>query len=202
HVNSQDITSYDYFAPISEAGDVNEKYLAIRKWIKSIPDWKNKPYDVPANNKKTAYGTVSMIPLGGFFDANGGTCVTADDPMSFEQLGHPFGFVVYMKKLEKCGKTLEIEKLKDFGYVILGKNHIGTMINSYYGKSKRTVSLEGCKDGDTLAILVENSARLTSGTADDHKGILSDVRLDGEVLKGWDQCKVLFPFTNFDKVKN
>ncbi|KHJ96008.1 beta-galactosidase domain protein [Oesophagostomum dentatum] len=53
--DAPDITSYDYFAPISEAGDVNEKYLAIRKWIKSIPDWKNKPYDVPANNKSAEF---------------------------------------------------------------------------------------------------------------------------------------------------
>ncbi|VDN26771.1 unnamed protein product [Cylicostephanus goldi] len=45
------ITSYDFFAPISECGDVNEKYLAIRNWIKSLPNWKNKPFDVPPNNK-------------------------------------------------------------------------------------------------------------------------------------------------------
>ncbi|PIO70220.1 glycosyl hydrolase family 35 [Teladorsagia circumcincta] len=44
------ITSYDYFAPISEAGDVTPKYLAIRSWIKSIPDWKLPPLDVPSNN--------------------------------------------------------------------------------------------------------------------------------------------------------
>uniref|UniRef100_A0A183FJL0 Beta-galactosidase n=1 Tax=Heligmosomoides polygyrus TaxID=6339 RepID=A0A183FJL0_HELPZ len=44
--NAPVITSYDYFAPISEAGDVTPKYLAIRAWIKSLLDWKTPPLDI------------------------------------------------------------------------------------------------------------------------------------------------------------
>uniref|UniRef100_A0A0K0CVY1 Beta-galactosidase n=1 Tax=Angiostrongylus cantonensis TaxID=6313 RepID=A0A0K0CVY1_ANGCA len=49
-LNAKCITSYDYFAPISEAGDITEKYLAIRSWMKGIPGWKTRPLDVPKNN--------------------------------------------------------------------------------------------------------------------------------------------------------
>ncbi|RCN33602.1 glycosyl hydrolase family 35 [Ancylostoma caninum] len=189
------ITSYDYFAPISEAGDVTDKYLAIRAWIKSLPDWKNKPYDVPANNKKTAYGNVTMVLVNGFGDQANDMCEDSEDPMSFEKLEQPFGF-----KLETCGKTLDIKQLKDFGYVILNGTHTGTFMNSYYGKAKRSVDLERCNPGDILAILVENTARLTSGTENDRKGILSEVRLDNQVLKGWTQCKMLFPNEDINKM--
>ncbi|EPB72383.1 glycosyl hydrolase family 35 [Ancylostoma ceylanicum] len=194
------ITSYDYFAPISEAGDVTDKYLAIRTWIKSLPDWKNKPYDVPANNKKTAYGTVTMALMGGLSARLNEMCEDSEDPMSFEKLEQPFGFVTYIKKLETCGKTLDIKQLKDFGYVIINETHMGTFMNSYYGKAKRSVDLEGCTPGDTLAILVENTARLTSGIENDRKGILSEVRLDNQVLKGWTQCKMLFPNGDISKM--
>jgi hypothetical protein len=37
------ITSYDYGSPISESGQITGKYLALRQFIKKIPDWKNKP---------------------------------------------------------------------------------------------------------------------------------------------------------------
>lgn len=42
-------------------------------------------------------------------------------------------------------------------------------MNSYYGRARRSVDLEGCIPGDTLAILVENTARLTSGIENDRK---------------------------------
>ncbi|KAK6759061.1 hypothetical protein RB195_016339 [Necator americanus] len=193
------ITSYDYFAPISEDGDINEKYLAIRTWIKSIPDWTNKPFDVPENNPKTSYGDVEMFPLQNLFNSPDDICETSQDPKSFEQLGQPFGFVSYSKRIDECGKTLGIKQLKDFGYVLINTNYTGTLMNSYYDKAIRSVNLEHCRVGDILSILVENTGRLTSGTADDRKGILSEVTLDDKILKGWKQCKILFP--NADEVK-
>lgn len=43
-------TSYDYFAPLSEAADITDKYLAIRDWIKTIENWPNPPKSIPKNN--------------------------------------------------------------------------------------------------------------------------------------------------------
>lgn len=44
------ITSYDYDAPLTEAGDLTPKYMAIRNWLASKPDWPYKPGDVPRDN--------------------------------------------------------------------------------------------------------------------------------------------------------
>ena len=51
-------TTYDYDAPISEAGDLGEKFMAIRNAISkylTLPDVK-----IPANSKKISYGKVKM----------------------------------------------------------------------------------------------------------------------------------------------
>ncbi|ETN79569.1 glycosyl hydrolase family 35 [Necator americanus] len=189
--NAPCITSYDYFAPISEAGDITEKYLGIRSWIKNIPTWKNRPLDVPKNNPKKAFGEVNMVPVDDLSASpSSRNCISSVSPMSFEQINQPFGFVLYTRKMDVCGKRLEVKLLKDFGFVYLNNKHLGTLMHSYNGQSERTVHLEGCNPGDILTILVENQGRQTYETVNDYKGILSDVELDGKVLNGWTQCKV------------
>ncbi|EPB69728.1 glycosyl hydrolase family 35 [Ancylostoma ceylanicum] len=181
--NAPCITSYDYFAPISEAGDVTPKYLGIRSWIKSIPDWKTQPLDVPQNNplvpirllvfshplmtdccRKKAFGNVKMVPVDDLTQPpNRRNCISSPSPMSFEQINQPFGFVLYTR---------------------------GTFMHSYNGKSRRSVDLDDCNPGDVLTIFVENQGRQTYETINDYKGILSDVELDKNVLHGWTQCKL------------
>lgn len=48
------VTSYDYDAPLSEAGDPTEKYYAIRQKISDITG--NSLLPVPSATKKIAYG--------------------------------------------------------------------------------------------------------------------------------------------------
>ncbi|KAK6046133.1 hypothetical protein COOONC_16363, partial [Cooperia oncophora] len=137
---------------------------------KSIPDWKTPPLDVPSNNPKKAYGTVKMEPVDDLSGApHEQNCITSDSPMSFEKIGQPFGFVLYTTKMDSCGYSLNITLLKDFGYVYLNKNHLGTFVNSFNGQSKRSVDLKGCTPGDTLQILVENQGRQTYETINDYK---------------------------------
>ncbi|KAK5971721.1 Beta-galactosidase [Trichostrongylus colubriformis] len=168
------ITSYDYFAPISEAGDVTPKYLAIRTWIKSLSDWRTPPLDVPSNNPKKAFGVVEMKPVDSLSrPPNEQNCITSSSPMSFEKIGQPFGFVLYTREMNTCGFSLNITLLKDFGYVYLNKNHLGTFINSFNGHSVRSVDLKGCTSGSTLQILVENQGRQTYETINDYKEGLS-----------------------------
>lgn len=49
-IDSTIITSYDYGSPITESGQITDKYLDIRRFIKQIPNWKNKPLAVPQNH--------------------------------------------------------------------------------------------------------------------------------------------------------
>ncbi|MGH0191481.1 UNVERIFIED_CONTAM: hypothetical protein FKN15_065113 [Acipenser sinensis] len=54
-------TSYDYDSPLSEAGDLTDKYFAIRDVIKMYRKVPDGP--IPPSTPKFAYGAVTMKPL-------------------------------------------------------------------------------------------------------------------------------------------
>ncbi|VDK52470.1 unnamed protein product [Anisakis simplex] len=202
-------TSYDFWAPLSEAGDITEKYLAIRNWIKTIPHWPNPPKDIPKNNSKSAYGKVQMKKVDSLVShemlavmSKKCPLIKSKYPMSFEELQHPFGFVVYKTKLPVAGGNLSVPGLKDYGYGYLFNN---------FEKCSKTWMVIKADAGDYLSIIVENRGRLIINnyglpTANDPKaymvgklidkkmcGILSNVTLNGVVIENWHHYRVPLP---------
>nr|CAH7767869.1 unnamed protein product [Callosobruchus chinensis] len=53
-------SSYDYLSPISEAGDLTEKYWITKELLAKYNPIRTKLPDVPPNPKKTAYANVKM----------------------------------------------------------------------------------------------------------------------------------------------
>lgn len=49
-----------------------------------------------SSSRKTAYGNVAMVLMSGV-SGQQDMCEESQDPMSFEKLGQPFGFVTYIK---------------------------------------------------------------------------------------------------------
>uniref|UniRef100_A0A914E5U3 Glycoside hydrolase 35 catalytic domain-containing protein n=1 Tax=Acrobeloides nanus TaxID=290746 RepID=A0A914E5U3_9BILA len=117
------ITSYDYAAPISENGDVTPLYVAIRNMIQNFTDWDTPPQAIPQNNTKVNYGTVALQRVGTNLISTLTqileSCTTSTYPMTFEQINHGYGFVLYTTTLQKSGKTLSIPGIRDYGYVFL-----------------------------------------------------------------------------------
>ncbi|KAI5413772.1 variant 2, Beta-galactosidase 17 [Lathyrus oleraceus] len=85
-----DLTSYDYDAPIREAGDVdNSKFNAIRRVIarySSVP----LP-SIPSDNKKATYGPIHLQRQSSLFDmfdfTNSSNAIKSKNPMSMENVG-------------------------------------------------------------------------------------------------------------------
>ncbi|CAI2355089.1 unnamed protein product [Caenorhabditis sp. 36 PRJEB53466] len=203
------ITSYDYGAPISEAGDVTANYLEIRKWVKALPEWTTPPLDVPGNAPKGAFGKIKMRlvhsveRMNSMMGLSAGDCVDSDRPISFETLNHPLGLVAYQATIQSCG-NLTIPSFGDFVYVYLNGKYVDTLTRHYYNLTRNSTTLDGCQsdgDGDRrLFLLVENQGRQTYETINDRKGILSDVFLNGEPVRFWTQCGIKLPLqSNFAK---
>lgn len=57
-----DVTSYDYDAPMNEAGDPTQKYLAIRDAVSRYLPLPN--VSVPSPTHKESYGIVKMTAAG------------------------------------------------------------------------------------------------------------------------------------------
>lgn len=47
------------------------------------------------------------------------TCQQGQDPLSFEELNHPYGYVVYSTTLSGGGTKLQTPNVNDYGYVFV-----------------------------------------------------------------------------------
>uniref|UniRef100_A0A0M3IL12 Beta-galactosidase n=1 Tax=Ascaris lumbricoides TaxID=6252 RepID=A0A0M3IL12_ASCLU len=187
-------TSYDYFAPLSEAADITDKYLAIRDWIKTIENWPNPPKSIPKNNPKSAYGVVKMHKIGSLVSDDILELITnrrpilSHYPLSFEELQHPFGFVAYRSKLMVPGGNLTISVIKDYGYVFVGQDYQGMLVDSFEEYEKRWILVKG--HGMLVDSFEEYEKRwiLVKG-----HGILSNVTINGTIMVDWKHYPISSP---------
>ncbi|KAK8551286.1 hypothetical protein V6N12_039934 [Hibiscus sabdariffa] len=206
-----DLTSYDYDAPISESGDVeNAKFKAIRRVVgkyslASLPS-------VPPNNKKTGYGSIQLKRTAFLFDLLGeidsSHIVEAENPTAMEYLNQMFGFVLYASEYapKTGGSKLVIPKVHDRAQVFIScSSEVNGGEVSYVGTierwSNQAIDLPNakCVSDTSLFILVENMGRVNYGPyIFDRKGILSSVYVDGRVLKRWKMISI--PFHNLNEV--
>uniref|UniRef100_A0A914E6E1 Glycoside hydrolase 35 catalytic domain-containing protein n=1 Tax=Acrobeloides nanus TaxID=290746 RepID=A0A914E6E1_9BILA len=122
-------TSYDYGAAIAENGDITPVYLAIRSYIQNISGWEQPPLAIPSNNPASNYGQVPLKRVGTSLVSTliqiQEACSQSTDPLTFESIDHPYGFVLYTATLSAGGKTLVTPNIKDYGYVFVNNNYQG-----------------------------------------------------------------------------
>ncbi|CAG4981214.1 unnamed protein product [Parnassius apollo] len=182
-----DITSYDYDAPLSEAGDPTEKYYLIRNLLSEYyPEIKN--ITAPEPSKKAAYGEITLQPRGSILSTKGRNHlgkkyedVIGSKLPTFESLRQRAGLLLYETTLNDTDGQLKIAKPRDNVYVYVD----GELQGILYRMCKQyTLSIK-CKPGSTLSLLVENQGRINFGShLHDYKGILSTVEHNNTVLDG------------------
>ena len=125
-------TSYDYDAPISEAGDLTDKYVMIRDVLKN---YTNIPTMSVKNGTKANYGEVQLKLIGDVFSQLQKSDIFSGmresyKPMTFEQLGQDNGFVLYQHIFNNTTTdpaVLEVKNLHDRGYVFVDNNFMGIL---------------------------------------------------------------------------
>uniref|UniRef100_A0A667YBE6 Beta-galactosidase n=1 Tax=Myripristis murdjan TaxID=586833 RepID=A0A667YBE6_9TELE len=177
-------TSYDYDAPLTEAGDLTEKYFAIKEHRK-IPEG-----PVPPTTPKYAYGAVKMKKLQTVSDAidklSFSGPVKSMYPLTFIELNQAFGFVLYRTKLPvNCSTPTPLSSplngVHDRAYVSVDGVAVGILERN----KVLTVNVTG-KAGNLVDILVENMGRINyGGGINDFKGLVSNLTLGSDLLKDW-----------------
>ncbi|XP_058780617.1 beta-galactosidase 17-like [Vicia villosa] len=205
-----DLTSYDYDAPITEAGDVdNSKFNAIRSVIarySSVP----LP-SIPSDNEKATYGPIHLQRQYSLFDfTNSSNAFASKNPMSMENVGQFFGFLLYVTEYEarRGGRILSIPKVHDRAQVFISCSSEGRGAKpTYVGTVERWLNKKlslpefQCHSNINLYILVENMGRVNYGPfIFDRKGILSSVYLDENRVLGWKMTPI--PLHNLNEVPN
>ena len=184
---SPQITSYDYDAPLTEAGDPTPKYFEIRNVVSQYLLLPNT--SVPTVSPKGDYGPIFLTPVLKLFEPIGrqllGTVpVESLVPLTFETLGLSHWLVLYETDLVTNPSDPEDlhAMVRDRALVYVDDHLVGTL--SRTNKVYDILSLEE-PYGQKLKILVENQGRLNYGSGlYDYKGI-SNVTLNGVPLGPW-----------------
>jgi len=197
HSYQPDISSYDYDAPLDEAGRPTKKFFLIRQAIeKYLPAGKKMP-ELPAALPVIEIPPFELTEAAGLADLLGKP-VTSERPQTMESLGQSYGFVLYRKRADRAVKgLLEIDECRDYAVVLQGARRLGALDRRLRQQSLE-VELEA---GEPLDILVENMGRTNYGPHmwDDRKGIVGRIRLAGAVLTGWENYAL--PMTNLSMLR-
>ncbi|XP_030807731.1 beta-galactosidase-1-like protein isoform X1 [Camarhynchus parvulus] len=181
-------TSYDYDAPLSEAGDPTEKLFAIRTVISKFQPLPAGP--MPPATPKYAYGWVALQKYADLLDVLDVLCpsgpIQSQFPLTFEALKQVHGFVVYHTQLpwdvpDPAMLGAPPHSICDRGYVMLQKEYQGTLERD----GQTTLHVTG-RAGDSLDILMENMGRISFGAnTSDFKGLLGNLSLNSRPLSNW-----------------
>jgi beta-galactosidase len=189
-------SSYDYDAPLDEAGNATHKFMEFRKVIeKHLAPGHSLP-PVPAAKPTIAIPGIEFskdryltLPRP----------VKSARPLSFEALDQAYGYVLYRTKLvnAKSG-ILNIDSLADYGVVYVNGKMAGTLDRRRYRDS---IFLTLPAGEVTLDILVENMGRINFGKymLQNIKGITQAVYLGGKELKNWEMYSL--PFDDVTKLQ-
>ncbi|KAM9221634.1 beta-galactosidase-1-like protein 2 isoform 3-T3 [Dugong dugon] len=157
-----DVTSYDYDAVLTEAGDYTAKYFKLRDFFGSFS---GAPLPSPPDLlPKTAYEPLMPAFYLSLWDALKymGKPIKSENPVNMENLpvndgnGQSFGYTLYETTIASSGVLSGLVRDRGQGYTV-------------------------------LRILVENRGRVNYGENinDQRKGLIGDLYLDGSPLKNF-----------------
>ena len=180
------ITSYDYNALLSEAGDLTPAYFEVRKIIEerfgSLPELTVK------NSEKAAYGKLELDERCSIFDAAKllANPVHSAAPQFMEDIGQYYGFTLYSTTVDGPRDEAEIkfDSVHDRAVVFIDGKYRG-----YYERTREVEPVsfslekgENCR----IDILCENMGRVNYGPKImDRKGV-KGVRFNLQYHFGWD----------------
>lgn len=184
-------SSYDYDAPISEAGWTTDKYFALRDMLKNYLDSGQILPDIPE--------AIPVMEIPAIrFTQSAPVCFNLPEPkqcediMPMEKFDQGWGSILYRTSLPRdvqAGTVLKITEQHDWTQVFVDGKLLARLDRR---KGQQEVTLPELKAGTRIDLLVEAMGRVNfDRSIHDRKGITEKVELIGdadvpaEVLKGW-----------------
>ncbi|TFC20592.1 beta-galactosidase [Cryobacterium sp. MDB1-18-2] len=175
------VTSYDYDAPLSESGEVTEKYLAFRE---VLARYGPVPAELPEAVPAAPAFEVELDESVTLWDALRELADPAAEPVpglpSMDALGQYTGFALYRSRLAPGAHLLSFGAIRDRAQVFVDGNPVGVLQRDHHDRS---ISLP---KGSTLDLLVEDQGRVNYGPRiGEDKGLIGPATLDGAPLGNW-----------------
>jgi beta-galactosidase GanA len=180
-----DVTSYDYDAPLDEAGRPTPKYFAIRDILARYQPKGAKLPDLPEPLAAITIPGIELDESASVFD-NLPPAVRSAQPGPMESYGQNHGFILYRTRLlGHRGGKLTVTDVHDYAAVFADGRPVGTIDRT---KSETAIDVPKAEPAnETIDILVEAMGRINYGPRLlDRKGITERVTLNNMTLMGWD----------------
>lgn len=181
------VTSYDYDAPLDEAGEPTGKYYAFRDVLRrhgaTIDD-----AALPAPAPRLAPARIALDESVGLFDVLDqlATPIERATPAPMELLGQDVGLILYRTQISaphSLSGQLSVRDAHDRAQIFLDGVLVGVLEREF---SQRSLSVTIPAEGARLDLLVERMGRVNYGpNMADLKGITGDVLLEQRQLYGW-----------------
>jgi beta-galactosidase len=176
------VTSYDYDAPLDEAGHPPQKFFAYRDVILKYTHQVALP--VPPTPPVIAISPFTLERSVSLWD-HLPRPISSDQPLTMEQIDQAYGYVLYRRQLPGGlhRAKLHLDHLQDFAMVYINGKLAGTLDRHFH---QDTIAVDTTQPSQ-LDILVENTGRLnsTKWMRDERKGIRA-VELADRSLLGWE----------------
>ncbi len=200
-----DASSYDYGAPVSESGQVTEKFTATRNLISKylMPGEPPLP-EPPAANPTTTFAAVRLTKFASLF-SNLPTPVSTDNPKTMEYYNQAKGSILYRTVLPagpQC--TFKAHGVHDFAWVFINGKKLTVMDRR---KRNFQATIPARDKESTIDILVHAMGRINFGPEiHDRKGLIGPIQfVDSSAgaiaIKGWKVFNLSYDDTMLDKLK-
>ncbi|MGW0363718.1 glycoside hydrolase family 35 protein [Streptomyces sp. NPDC002990] len=183
------VTSYDYDAPIGEAGELTPKFHAFRRVIGKYVRLPDEPLPEPPPRitpaRATPAGTVSLLAALAT-GVLGGPALLRPAPESMERLGQSHGLIHYRTTITgpRPAMPVRIDGLGDRAYVFADGEPLGILDRN---RPDEGLDLAVGAAGVVLDVLVRAQGRVNYGPLlDDRKGIWRGVRHGHQQLFEWE----------------
>lgn len=195
-----DVTSYDYDAVLTEAGDFTVKYEKYREVIGKYTQLPQVTFSTDI--KKKDYGALKVQEKVSLFRVldDLSSPVSNTFPIPMEKLDQSYGYILYRSALDR---EQNLEKIRLWGAndranIFVDQKPLITLYDRELLKEAEVKA--DFESGALLDILVENMGRVNFGPLmeSQRKGIAGCVQLNGHMHYNWEMYTL--PFNNLEKL--
>ncbi|MED6241474.1 hypothetical protein ATANTOWER_015707 [Ataeniobius toweri] len=177
------VSSYDYDAPLSEAGEYTAKYHLLRDLFSRYNTRGDNLPDMPTLRYREAYEPAIMYQHLSLWDALSFAegPFKSSKPINMENLpannanGQSYGYTLYETTINSGGLLQSGDNVRDRALVFVDRRYIGL-----FKHQNLELAVPDGKEKRTLSFLVENCGRVHHGRDLDkqHKGLVGDILLN------------------------
>ncbi|WP_426322010.1 glycoside hydrolase family 35 protein [Microbacterium sp. E-13] len=182
------VTSYDYDAPLDEAGRPTEKFWKFRDVIARHEAVPPLPSDVRVPSEFVVPESVPLLGAGVLDDVAPGEWAPYESAPTLDDLGMASGFLRYRAFLSGSDEpaVLDLGEVRDRAWIFLDGTAVGVLSRA---AGDHSIALP--RGRGRLDILVEDEGRVNYGPRiGEPKGLIGPITLGGVELSGWQVAPV------------